>query len=127
MSCFHQIRCSAAGGFGPVVAPQTHDAALARGDVERRAPGRLADVVDDDVGAAAAGRLLDRRLDVVGRVVARRRRRRARGARSSFASLDDVTIIRAPSALAIASAAVETPLPMPQSEHPFALLEVRAA
>jgi len=22
-SCFHQTRCSAAGGFGPVVAPQT--------------------------------------------------------------------------------------------------------
>ena len=44
----------------------------------------------------------------------RSRRRRARGPRSSFASLDDVTIVRPPSAFAIASAAVETPLPIPQ-------------
>ena len=35
-------------------------------------------------------------------------------ARASFASLEEVTIVRPPSAFAIASAAVETPLPIPQ-------------
>ena len=35
--------------------------------------------------------------------------------RASFSTLDDVTIVRAPSALAIAFAAVAIPLPMPQS------------
>ena len=118
VSCFHQIRCSAAGGFGPLVAPQTvtrPSRAATSSDVR---PGRLADVLDDDVRAVAPGRLLHRRLHVAGRVVDRRRRRRAPRARSSFASLDEVTIVRAPSAFAIASAAVETPLPIPQSEAP---------
>ena len=36
-------------------------------------------------------------------------------ARSSFSSLDEVTITRAPSALAICSEAVATPLPIPQT------------
>src|SRR5581483_6764724 len=45
------------------------DPAFARGDVEGRPPRRLADVLDDDVRAAPAGRLLDGRLHVARRVV----------------------------------------------------------
>ena len=97
-----------------------------RGDVERASPGRLADVLDDDVGAVAAGRLLDRRRTspVAWLTVASAPSSRAR---SSFASLDEVTITRAPSAFAIASAAVETPPPMPQtSTHSPSLRAARA-
>ena len=44
---------------------------LVRGDVERCLPCRFADVLDDDVGAVAARRLLHRGLHVVGCVVER--------------------------------------------------------
>ena len=79
---------------------------------ERR-PGRLADVLDDDVGAAAAGRLPHAAFTspeawfTVASAPSSR-------ARASFSSLEDVTIACAPSAVASASAAVETPLPIPQ-------------
>ena len=58
-----------AGGFGPLVAPQTTIRPSDAHRRERRLPGRLADVLDDDVHALAAGRLLHRRRHVAGRVV----------------------------------------------------------
>src|SRR5438093_7768308 len=45
-------------------AADDHAAALG-GDVERGPPGRLADMLDDDVGPEASGQLLDGRLHVV--------------------------------------------------------------
>ena len=62
-SCFHQKRWSCAGGFGPLVAPQTTTRPAGRDGGERPCPGRLADGLDDDVDALAR-RLLHRRDDV---------------------------------------------------------------
>ena len=69
-------------------------------------------MLDDDVRAAA------RELAHAGRHVLVSWFRVASApssrARASFASLEEVTIARPPSAFAIASAAVATPLPIPQ-------------
>ena len=81
--------------------------------IERPSPGRLADVVDDEVDAAPVTSLTARddvvRLVVDGRVGAELERalrasRRSRRSRST----------RAPSAFAIECAALATPPPMPQ-------------
>ena len=55
MSCFHQKRWSAAGGFGPLVAPQTATWPAGRSAARRPRPGGVADRLDDDVHALAGG------------------------------------------------------------------------
>ncbi len=90
------------------------DAALRAGRIEGAAPRRLADVVDDDV-RAAAGQILDGRNDLLRRVVHARVGAELASPAASFSSLDEVTTTFAPSALAIASAAVATPPPTPHT------------
>ena len=51
--------------------PADGDPSLVRGEVERLLPRRLADVLDENVDAVAVGRLLDRLVHIVGRVVDR--------------------------------------------------------
>ena len=81
--------------------------------LERRLPRRLADVLDDDVGARrpVASLTASTTSPVAWLTFSSAPSSRAR---SSFSSLEDVTIARAPSAFAIASAAVATPPPIPQ-------------
>jgi len=69
-SCFHQTRCRAAGGFGPVVAPQTTIRASERAASRVRFQVACADIVDHDMRAAACD-LLDTGDDVLGLVVDR--------------------------------------------------------
>ena len=107
------MRWSAAGGFGPVVAPQTTIRPPARRP-RATLPRRLADVLDDDVGAPppVASLTAATTSPVAWFTAASAPSSRAR---SSFSSLDEVTSTRAPSAFAIASAAVATPPPIPQT------------
>ena len=113
VSCFHQIRCRFAGGFGPVVAPQT----------AIRPPARAAASEVAQVASPTCSRTTSTPLPVAS-FTARRTSPVAwltvasapsSRARSSFSSLEEVTSALAPSALAIASPAVPTPLPIPQS------------
>ena len=85
-------------------------------------PGRLADVLEDDVDAGSAV-ASSRRDHVAARVVHGRVGAELR-ARSSLSSLEEVTSARAPSAFAIARPAEATPLPIPHQEHPLAGLLV---
>ena len=90
-----------------------HDAPFLGCGCERSLPGRFADRLDDHVRANASRRVLhglhDVRVRMVdGEVGAECTRL------SSFSSLDDVTIVRAPSARAISKAASATPRRYPQ-------------
>src|SRR5437588_234098 len=113
-SCFHQMRWRAAGGLGPVVAPQT----------TTRAPGaatwsEVAQVASPTVSTTTSMPLPPVAVctasftsPVAWFTVASAPSSRAR---SSLVSLDEVTSTFAPSAFPMASAAVETPPPMPQA------------
>ena len=114
VSCFHQIRWSAAGGFGPVVAPQTAmrpSRAATSSDVRHVASPTWSTTMSAPRPSVASFTAAFT-SPVAWLTVASAPSSRAR---ASFSSLDDVTIVRAPSAFAIARPAVETPLPIPHS------------
>src|SRR2546421_592537 len=106
-SCFHQIRWSAAGGLGPLVAPQTAILpawAATSSEVRHVASPTCSTTTSaplPPVSSLTRAFTSSRAWSIAASAPSSR-------ARSSFASLDDVTITRAPSAFAIASAAVAT-------------------
>ncbi len=112
MSCFHQNRWSAAGGFGPEVAPQT----------TMRPAGRAAASVRAHVASPTDSTTTCTPFPVASLTAATTSPSwwltatsapHVRAA-SSFSSLPDVTIVCTPSARQISNAAVETPPPIPQ-------------
>ena len=70
VSCFHQNRCSAAGGFGPLVAPQTATRPAGATAASDRAQV-ASPTVSTTTSTPAAGRLLHGLDDVAGVVVDR--------------------------------------------------------
>src|SRR5215471_7800828 len=101
------------------------DATARRGDVERGPPRRLADVLDHDVGATAAGCLLYRCLHVAGRVIHRRVRPelpRTFELRVARRGDDD---LRPQSLRDRERSGRDAPAAAPR-EHPLALLQARA-
>ena len=101
-----------AGGFGPLVAPQTTTLPAGADRVERARPRRLADRLDHDVDALAGG-LLDRGDDVVLVWLTATSAPHSRAA-ASFSALPEVTIVRRRGARQSSKAAVATPPPIPQ-------------
>ena len=126
VSCFHQTRWSAAGGFGPVVAPQTAmrpSRAATSSDVLHVASPTCSTTTSAPRPPVAS---LHGRLHVPGRVIDAASAPSSR-ARSSFASLEEVTIDRAPSAFAIASAGGRDAAADAPQQHPLALAQAARA
>ena len=105
------MRCSAAFGFGPVVAPHTAiapaDAAAWSDRVHVASPTSSTTTSTPRPPVASFTASTASSCETATSAPSSR-------ARSSFAADDEVTTTRAPSALAIASDAVATPPPIPQ-------------
>ncbi len=112
VSCFHQKRWSCAGGFGPLVAPQTTIRPAGRTAASDRAQVASPTVsTTTSTPAPVASLTAATTSPSAWSTVTSAPHSRAI---ASFSALLEVTIVRTPSARQISNAAVATPPPMPQ-------------
>ena len=117
------MRCRLAGGFGPLVAPHTQirpAGSATESDVAHVSAPTVSTTTWTPPPVSSFTRAATSSLAWFTVASAPSSR-----ARASFSSDEDVTTARAPSALTIASAAVATPPPIPQIEHPLVRLQRR--